>query len=171
MAAGFCSIDPRAIKDNPFRSIGEDWMLITAGTLKKHNTMTASWGGFGVLWHKNICFCVVRPVRYTYSFMEDSDYFSLSFFPKKYKSALALCGAKSGRDTDKARATGLRAFSPLRKSVSFKQARLIIVCRKIYFQDIDPARFLDPSIEKLYPNEDYHRMYAGEILRCLKSKR
>ena len=37
---------------NPFELIGKDWMLISAGTAEKWNTMTASWGGVGVMWGK-----------------------------------------------------------------------------------------------------------------------
>lgn len=43
----------------------------------------------------------------------------------------------------------------------------MLACRKIYFQDISPERFLDPKIEDMYPQKDYHRMYAGEIVKCL----
>ena len=28
----------------------------------------------------------------------------------------------------------------------------------------DPARFLDPTIDRNYPDKDYHRMYFGEIV-------
>ena len=49
----------------------------------------------------------------------------------------------------------------------FEQAELVIVCKKIYKQDIDPKCFLDPTIEKNY-NGDYHRMYVGQIEKVLK---
>ena len=35
---------------NPFTKISKEWMLITAGDEEKHNTMTASWGGVGIMW-------------------------------------------------------------------------------------------------------------------------
>ena len=41
----FTEITPADISGNPFRLIGKDWMLITAGNKDKANTMTASWGG------------------------------------------------------------------------------------------------------------------------------
>lgn len=163
----FKEIKPESIQDNPFSAIGKGWMLITAGTLKNYNMMTASWGGFGVLWHKNICFCVIRPHRYTYGFMEKAKYFSLSFFDKKYKSILEFCGSKSGRDVDKTKETGLTPAKDRTGAVYFKEARLVIICKKIYFQQIDPKNFLDPKIEENYPKKDYHRMYVGEIVCCL----
>ncbi len=151
---------------NPFRLIGKDWMLITAGDMNSWNTMTASWGGMGVLWSMNVCFAFVRPVRHTYGFMEKYDTFTLSFFEERYREALQFCGTKSGRDVDKAAETGLVPFSTPGNSVSFEQARMIIECRKIYFQDIDPEMFLDRNIEECYPDKDYHRLYIGKITGC-----
>ncbi len=170
MAERFVEIKPEQISDNTFKLIGSDWMLITAGTLDSYNTMTASWGGFGVLWNKNICFCVVRPNRYTYGFMEKADTFTLSFFDNSYRNALVFCGSHSGRDVDKAAKTGLTPVEAGNGSVYFNEARLVIECRKLYFQDINPANFIDPDIDKNYPQKDYHRMYVGEIVRCLQKK-
>jgi flavin reductase (DIM6/NTAB) family NADH-FMN oxidoreductase RutF len=163
----FHEVDPTTLPDNTFTLIEDEWMLITAGNLAHYNTMTANWGGFGILWRRKICWCVIRPHRYTYQFMESAPAFSLSFFTKEYKKALDLCGAKSGRDIDKAAATGLTPFETCPGIVSFTQARLIIECQKIYYQDLDPQHFLDPAIGKNYPDKDYHRMYLGEIIRCL----
>ena len=73
-------IDPTEIKDNLIRLIASDWMLVTAGTPEKFNTMTANWGGTGYLWNKNIAFVFVRPERYTYGFMESTEGFSRIFF-------------------------------------------------------------------------------------------
>lgn len=41
-------IAPQDLRDNPFKLIGADWMLIAAGTPESFNTMTASWGVLGV---------------------------------------------------------------------------------------------------------------------------
>jgi flavin reductase (DIM6/NTAB) family NADH-FMN oxidoreductase RutF len=161
------SIKPEEITDNTFKMIGSDWMLVTAGPPEAYNTMTASWGGLGVIWSKNVCFCVIRPTRHTYGFIEKADNFTLSFFEEKYRSALTLCGTKSGRDIDKAKATGLTPTpGTIPGTTYFAEARLIIECRKLYYQDIDPKHFLDPEIDENYPEKDYHRMYIGEILSC-----
>jgi len=164
----FRSIKPEEIADNAFKLIGSDWMLITAGPPEAHNMMTASWGGFGVLWNRNICWCVIRPVRYTYEFMEKAESFTISFFDEEYRRALEFCGSASGRDVDKAAATGLTPVAgTLPGTTYFAEARLVFECKKIYFQDLDPAHFLDPSIHDNYPNKDYHRMYVGEVTNCL----
>ena len=64
---------------NPFQKIGKEWMLITAGNKEKANTMTASWGGVGVLWGKNVVFAFVRDTRYTKEFIDREETFSLTF--------------------------------------------------------------------------------------------
>ena len=162
----FAEIKPEQITDNTFKLIGKDWMLITAGSPESYNTMTASWGGLGVLWNKDVCFCFVRPSRYTYDFMEKADSFTLSFFDEQYREALKLCGTKSGRDIDKAAATGLTPISGITAGTTcFSEASIVVECRKIYFQDLIPENFLDPSIEDSYNGSDYHRMYIGEIAK------
>ena len=157
MNKDFQVIQPEAITDNPFKLIDKDWMLITAGNAENNrtfNTMTASWGGLGILWHRRVSFCYV---------LEKNDHYTLSFFSEEYRAALNICGTVSGRDADKVARTGLPAFDPAPKTVSFKEARLILVCKKLYFQDLDPCHFLDPALEDNYPQKDYHRMYIGEI--------
>ncbi len=157
------SIEIEDLNGNVFKIIGSDWMLITAGTPDSWNTMTASWGGLGVLWGKNVSFCFVRESRFTYEFMNSHELFTLSFFDEKYREALDYCGSHSGRDVEKAVETKLTP-APVDGSVSFEQARLVMVCKKLYFQDIDPTNFVDPQIQSHYENEDYHRMYVGEIV-------
>lgn len=167
MANGLHPIDPCLIKDNVFKLIGADWMLVTAGSIRSFNTMTASWGAFGELWNKKICICFIRPVRHTYTFMEKADYYTLSFFEEKHRDVLKFCGSKSGRDVDKIAKTGITPVESESGAVYFDEARLVLECRKIYFSDLDPAHFLDSKIENEYPQKDYHRMYIGEVIRCL----
>lgn len=162
-------IKPDQLVDNPFKLIGADWMLITAGQPEKFNTMTASWGGMGVLWERKVCFIFIRPNRYTYEFVERSSFFTLSFLGEEHRTALRFCGTHSGRNTDKVKGAGL---TPVKggEFVYFGEARLVLACRKLYYQDIGPERFLDPLIEIMYPKKDYHRMYVGEIVTCLRKE-
>ena len=144
-------------------------MLITAGTPERCNTMTASWGGLGVLWGANVATCYIRPQRYTKEFVEREDYFTLSFFGQEYRKALALCGSKSGRDMDKVKECGFTVAAGEGNAPYFQEAELVLVCRKAYWQDLDPTHFLNPDTDgKWYPEKDYHRIYIGEIVECLK---
>ncbi len=164
----FTLLKPEEIDQNVFKLIGGDWMLVAAGTPENFNMMTASWGGMGVLWNKNVCWCVIRPQRYTYQFVEANDVFSLSFFGREHRSALKHLGTVSGRDSDKMASSGLTPIVEPEGGVYFEEARLVLDCRKIYYQDLEPEHFLDPSIINEYPKKDFHRMYVGEVVRCLK---
>ena len=169
----FVEKNVREFSGTPFDRIGKGWMLITSGDVEsdkgKWNTMTASWGGLGVLWRKDVAFVFVRPSRHTFGFINSASVFSISFFDETHRDALNLCGGKSGRDIDKASAAGLTPVffggGPVNGAVSFKEASDIIICKKIYAQDIDPALFLDvQSIEECYHGKDYHRLFIGEIV-------
>ena len=163
----FETISPRELSGNPFQLLQNDWALLTAGdSAENYNTMTVSWGGLGVLWNKNVVTVYVRPQRYTYEFMENSDHFTLSFFESEWKKALSFCGSKSGRDVDKAKECG---FTPvmLDGGISFEESRLVFSCKKLYYSDIIPSHLLDASLEEAnYPNKDYHRIYIGEIINA-----
>jgi flavin reductase (DIM6/NTAB) family NADH-FMN oxidoreductase RutF len=159
-------------------------MLITAGDAKADgsgdwNTMTASWGGLGVLWGRDAAFMFIRPSRRTFEFANGNELFTLSFFDESRREALNFIGSNSGRDYDKAAKTGLTplafdqriAGGKAAGAVGFKEAESVIVCRKLYTHDFDPRQFLDaPLIEQAYNGRDYHRMYIGEILTVLEQQ-
>ena len=166
----FEQIDPKSLDQNVFSLIGDQWMLLTAGTGEKCNTMTASWGGLGVLWGKPVATVYIRPQRYTLEFVEREEKFTLAFFGEEYRKALALCGSKSGRDIDKVKECGF-TVETADGAPYFAQADLVLVCRKAYWQDMDPTHFLDGEIDgKWYPEKDYHRIFIGEIETVLKKK-
>lgn len=166
----FEQIDPKSLDQNVFSLIGDQWMLLTAGTGEKCNTMTASWGGLGVLWGKPVATVYIRPQRYTLEFVEREEKFTLAFFGEGYRKALALCGSKSGRDIDKVKECGF-IVETADGAPYFAQADLVLVCRKAYWQDMDPTHFLDGEIDgKWYPEKDYHRIFIGEIETVLKKK-
>ncbi len=166
----FEEIQINDLKDmNPFELIGKDWMLITSGTENKFNTMTASWGGMGIMWNKNVTFCFVRPQRYTFEFLEKNQYYTLSFFEEKFKKSLMFCGRNSGREIDKIKECGLTPEFEMNIPY-FKEAKIVLFCKKLYSQFIDPDCFLEDFIVGNYPQEDYHKMYVGEIIKCMVKK-
>lgn len=164
--AVFNEIKPAEIKDNIFDLIGRQWMLVTAGNKKNFNTMTASWGGAGILWNKPVAISFIRPQRYTYKFLEKSDRYTLSFYDEGYRDALNFCGSHSGRDCDKAKEAGLTPVAA-NDAVYFDEAKLVLICRKLYIQDFKPECFIDKSIVNTYNGDDYHRVYIGEIEKVL----
>ncbi|MDR0406291.1 MAG: flavin reductase [Clostridiales bacterium] len=163
---GFKEIKAEELRFNPFTAIGKEWMLITAGNAEKFNTMTASWGGVGVFWNKNVVTAYIRTTRYTKEFVDANELFTLSFFDKKYKKALNICGTLSGRDTDKVAQAGL---TPLFTdgTAAFGEADMILVCKKLYHDFMPPENFADKKNEAWYPEKDYHTLYIAEIVKIL----
>ncbi len=161
--------DISTLSFDPFERIGRDWCLITAGNEKSFNTMTASWGGVGILWNRPVATVYIRPQRYTKEFVDREELFTLTFFPDGYKKALGLCGSVSGRDHDKPKEAGLNPiFSG--GAVTFEEADLVLVCRKLFKQPMLEESFLDRTvIEQNYPERDLHTVYVGEIIKAYRA--
>lgn len=164
----FVAKKPDEITSNPFTLIGKDWMLLTAAKPDgSFNTMTASWGGVGILWNKPVLYCFIRPQRYTHEFSEASDRITATFFTEDYRAALTLCGRKSGRELDKVKECGLTPATTADGHVYFEEAKLVLCGKKLYTSKIDPNGFADPAIDKNYPQKDYHTVYVYEIEEVL----
>lgn len=166
----FKNIDIKDFTPDSF-GLKNKWMLITAAKPDGMvNTMTASWGGFGVMWNKEVAFVVIRPQRYTREFVENADLFSLTFFNSKYKKALSHLGSVSGRDEDKIAKNGLTvAFD---NSIPyFEEAEEAIFVKKLFVQRIEEDAFLDSQIvERWYPEKDFHYLYVAEVTNILKKE-
>ena len=162
----FQELQPKQLTENVFSLFDDRWTLITAGTQDHCNTMTASWGGLGVLWHKNVATIYVRPQRYTFEFLENSPAFTLSFFGEEWRKALAYCGRVSGREEDKFAHCGFHVAMEGEDAPYIQEANLVLVSRKLYWNDLDPAH-MDGTALQHYKNHDYHRMYIAEITKVL----
>ena len=161
---------PAELTGNPFEQIGKQWMLVTAEKDGKVNTMTASWGGVGVLWRKNVAFVFIRPQRYTKEFIDAADRLTLSFYGEEYRQALTYFGTVSGRQEDKVKRM---EFTPkdFGGAPAFEQAQLVLTCRKLYRQELDPECFVDKSCDAdCYPNKDYHSVYVVEIEKVFEKE-
>lgn len=153
---------------NPFDLIGKQWMLISAGTEEKWNTMTASWGGVGVIWGNPSATCYIRHSRYTKEFVDNSEYFTLSFLRDGYRDVLGVLGSKSGRDMDKMHDSGLTPTF-VDGQPTFAEAELVLVCRKRCKSEIAPEDILQQeTLDKWYGDQDYHTMYIGEIVAAYR---
>lgn len=159
----FHFIKPDDFCKSPFQTIGKDWMLVTAGNKEKANTMTASWGGLGIMWGKPVAFIVIRPQRYTKEFMDKESRLSLSFLANQYRKQLNYLGTVSGRDEDKITNSGLTlAFEE--EIPYFTESSTVMFGKLLYQQEMKPSCFLTPELdEKWYANKDYHTLYIAEI--------
>ena len=152
-----------------FQLFDHEWALLTAGNSDSFNTMTISWGGLGTMWGKPVATVYVRPSRYTYQFMEKNDYFTVSFYAESYRKALSLLGTLSGRDCNKVSEAGLTPI-PTEGSMTFHEARVTLLCKKIYRQDMDLSAMPKDVVEEYYNGNSVHTMYIGEVIKIIESK-
>ncbi|MFW5767443.1 MAG: flavin reductase [Bacteroidota bacterium] len=153
------------LDDNAIRMIGKDWMLVAAGTPDDYNMMTASWGTLGWLWTKPVSTIFVRPQRHTHNYTEREDYYTISFYKEEDREILKKMGTVSGRNFDKMNYDNLTLMETENGSVAFKEAYLVIECKKLYARVLDEASFSIPELaQDMYPEKDYHTMYVGEIV-------
>jgi len=143
------------------------WALLTAGDSDKFNTMTISWGGLGTIWGKPVATVYVRTSRYTHDFMDANDFFTVSFYPEEFKQILGVLGSKSGRDMDKMKESGL---TPVQtgESMSFKEAEITLICRKLFRQQLDVASIPEDVAKAMYEGQAPHDMYIGEIVEIIR---
>lgn len=158
----FIKNDISALDRDAFRKIGKEWMLVSAEKDGRVNTMTASWGGLGVLWNKDVAFVFIRPQRYTYEFTENSDYMTLSFFGGEYKNELSYLGTRSGRDEDKISNVGMH-ITYVDGHPTFEEAKCTVVCRKLYADVLKEECFVDKEMLLNYEKKDFHRVYVVQI--------
>lgn len=159
----FQKIEFDQLEINPFEIIGKDWMLVTAGNEQKANTMTASWGGVGVMWGKNVVYVFIRESRYTKEFIDREGTFSLSFPKEEYKKEMKFLGAVSGRDEDKINEAGVHVG--FMDGIPYiDEGSMIMTCRVMSKTFIGQQDFLDAKLDSAwYAQGDYHTMYIAEI--------
>lgn len=162
-------IKPQEIDTNAVKMFADDWMLLSAGKDTSMNMMTIAWGGLGELWGKAVVTIYVSPDRYTYKFLEENDYFTVTSFPEEYREKLQYLGTVSGRDEDKVKGSGLTPeFTELGNPI-YKEATLAIECKKIYGQQLQ--KNLMPLEQRQWYDEKnlgIHMMYIGEIVHVWK---
>jgi len=144
------------------------FLTVQAGDTR--NTMTIGWASIGYIWQKPILMIAVRDSRYTFTLLEQTDNYTVTVpTGDAYKDAVMYCGTKSGSEFDKFKECALAT-----KAAQQVGAPIIDIpgihyeCRIIYKSAMDNS-FLDTSLEKLYPQKDYHTLYFGEIVACYET--
>lgn len=157
-----------------FKMFSAQWALATAGDDLEHwNTLTIAWGSVGSIWSRadgprSIVTIYVSPARHTFSFLQEHDVFTVSFFPEAYRKDLSYLGSHSGRDGDKVAQTSLVPFST-EPGVAFQQAELVFVCRKLYSDPFEGNRCPADIQERLYSKIPPHHYFIGEIIKALSA--
>jgi flavin reductase (DIM6/NTAB) family NADH-FMN oxidoreductase RutF len=158
-------IDYMAVAERAMTQIKKGAFL----TVKKEtrlNTMTIGWAALGVIWSKPILMVAVRNSRHTFGIIESAADFTVSVPKNNMKDELMFCGTKSGGAFDKFKECSLepgqaqKTFSPI-----VQISGIHFECKIVYKSAMDPA-FLDSEYKHLYPKNDFHTLYFGEILDC-----
>ena len=162
------SVNVRSLTPEIFRVFLKQNALLTAGDREKCNTMTIGWAQLGSLWNMPVCNVYVRPERYTYQFMEDHDYFTVSILAAEDRDTSRICGTKSGRDTDKIKEAGLTVCYGAGDAPYFEEAEVVLVCKKLFVQDMDASCVKDERLFQFYTEAagNWHRIYTGEIVEA-----
>lgn len=155
---------------NVFTRLKDDWGTITTEVNGKVNTMTASWGTVGRLWEKNVVCIFVRDSRYTREMLDNSEFFSLSFFDmekKENRMALKVFGSVSGRNEDKIEAAHFHVNH--KKNIPFlDESNFVFLCHKLSCTLISEETIFDKQVlKKFYEDGDYHFLYVGEIMEVM----
>ena len=145
--------------------------IVTAGTKESHNSCVIGWGLLGVGWYKPLFIVYVKPDRYTYQFMERSDYFTVSFIKKSLYKKFIIYGSKSGRDINKEEESGAQIQFLDNGGITFKEAEEVYVCKimaKIQLEDknLSPEiiEFYDKASTLFKQTKQPHGVYIGEII-------
>jgi len=133
------------------------------------NTMTIGWGTIGLIWGRQIFTVLVRPTRFTFSLIEKTMDFTVSVPEAGMDKELSFCGSRSGKDTDKFKECNLKTKPSkhvLTPTLDLKGTHY--ECAIVYRTLIDPA-LLSPSFSYLYPDNDFHGIFYGEIRHSYSS--
>lgn len=167
-----------------FALFDRQWALVTAGSMEHYNSCTVGWGSLGNMWgntgkSRPTVTVYVHPARYTCTLLQQSDTFTVSFYPPNCKRALGYMGSHSGKNGDKAAAAGLTPIA-IGQGVTYAEANLTFLCRKLYQHpfsrdDLAPeVQAYYASMPDVYP--DFHGgwqphiVFVGEIIDVLDKR-
>lgn len=164
----FDTIDVRNIKEDVFTLVGEDYGILTAGTLEKFNSMVTSWGGWGIVFGKPGVFHFLRSNRYTLELMREQKTYTMSFFDSEFKDDIMQFGMKSGRDTDKMKETKLTGVQTPDGNPAYKEAKIILECRLAEVTTVSPEDFYNDEDRKFVVDAnaetgEYHKLVLSQI--------
>ena len=153
---------------NPFTKFNKDWALVTSGDKRNFNTMTISWGSMGTIWNRDVITIYIRPDRYTWEFLQKSEYFTVSFYDETYRADLSILGTLSGRKENKIAKTSLTPLFIQDDIISFKEAKETFVLKKIYMAQMEYDK--EPEYaQKIYVNGiKPHYLIMGEVVDIIK---
>jgi len=149
---------------NRMRPGGGGVLCTVADKAGRENVLTLGWGQIGPFYHDHPVFIIaVAPMRYSWRFLEEVREFVIAVPDDALRSAVDLCGTKSGRDLDKFQAAGLTPVPSVHvQPPSIAECPINVECR-IYTTITPPHMLLTPE-HRQRPLEQQHTIYFAEVL-------
>lgn len=156
----------------------KEGVLITTKVGDKVNSMTISWGMFGIEWGVPIFTIFVRENRFTRTQLDRNGEFTVNIPIGDYdKKIISYCGSRTGKDIDKLKDLKLNLVdSEIIDVPGIKQLPLTLECDVIYKQFQDKDTLPEEIRKKMYPedvdssnpgsNKDCHIAYYGKIVKA-----
>jgi enoyl-CoA hydratase len=149
--------------------------VLSAGNKDSHNSCVIGWGLLGVAWSKPLFIVYVKPDRYTYQFMETTEFFTVNFIKKSLYKKFRIYGNKSGRDINKEEESGAQIQFLDNGGITFKEAEEVYVCKvmaRAYFDEKNLSKeiidFYDKASGLFKQTKEPHGVYIGEIIAHYK---
>lgn len=141
--------------------------FLTTKSGNKINTMVIGWGALGVMWRLPVFNVMVRQTRFTYELLEKSHEFTVTVPYTDLRGAVEICGTKSGRNTDKLAACGLKTLKGQKIQTPVLDVPGMHFECKVVYDRLMGDKNLDKALRELWYNKepnDYHVFYFGEIV-------
>lgn len=154
--------------DDMLKQLPSGAFLTVKDSQGRINTMTIGWGSMGFIWGKPVFMVMVRPSRYTFQLMENSDNFTVSLpLRGQLSKELNWCGTSSGRHVDKFSEYGLRTLHGREvASPVIGGCDIYYECRILFKQQMTPQHLAEAVNKRWYVDQDYHMLYFGEVVAC-----
>lgn len=146
-------------------------LLVSVDSKNRPNAMAIGAGSVGPLLSRAIFVIWVRPSRYTYNLIEETGDFTVNVPAEGLEEIVSYCGTVSGRDHDKFKEKNLTAVpSLIVKSPIINECIIHYECSVIHKNDVVPETLSDWMKKEIYPQQDYHRLYFGEVVAIYADK-
>ncbi len=142
--------------------------FLTTKDAGKINTMSIGWGSFGFEWGMPTAEVMVRESRFSKIAMDKNNCFTITFpLDDSMKAALAYCGQKSGRDTDKIKDCGLTVVQAKEIDAPVIACKGIVLECKIKSRlSMNANQTSSEILDTWYKSGDLHSFYFAEVVAC-----
>lgn len=129
--------------------------LISSGTIKKPNVMTAAWTGI-IASDPVLTYVSIRPSRYSHEIISKTKEFVINVPNLPLLKATDFCGVKSGRDIDKFKACGLTPEKcDFVEAPQIKEAPISLECKVLSVQTYGTHDMFLAEVLAVHVDDEY----------------